>query len=180
MQSSDLCLCLDKCKKSIYASAVAHHYLHLRKSKSIFYHHNMASGLHELVKSISVAVNLPIVILFQHPSPSKDKSSRSAIAAAAKSCIAGLIDLSVDSVYFVHDCHPSATKNCWSSHELKSVALSKCANSDVAMVNATEPSMICAMNEDAVSHPVFGNVQRSGWAKTKKGVEMSFHIKLNK
>ena len=37
MQSSDLCLCLDKYNKSIYAGAFGYKYLHDEKTNVIFY-----------------------------------------------------------------------------------------------------------------------------------------------
>ena len=79
LKSSQFCVCLDRNKKSLHAGAVASQYLHIGKSKTVFFWHNMNHALMELTSSIHYSTQLPIVVLFQHPSPSRTKRAEVSI-----------------------------------------------------------------------------------------------------
>ncbi len=67
--STDLNLCLNVDKRALYAAVFALKYLHRSKSNMIIQYHNMNEGFYHLLHSIQTNTELPIVILFQHPSP---------------------------------------------------------------------------------------------------------------
>jgi hypothetical protein len=162
MQSSDLCLCLDKCKKSIYAGAFGYKYLHA------------------LILSISKGIKLPVLVLFQHPSPTKDKRARDVLASASADYLKGLLDKSIEGVYYVYNSHTSTFKNSWKYNELKELILSKCSRTVHLPLVVGPPSAVSQLDEKSVLHPIVGLIDRSGWAKMKKGVETSFQVHLHK
>jgi hypothetical protein len=65
---------------------------------------------------------LPIIVLFQHPSPSPEKSSRNAIATASKDCMHALVSCYIEKIHYVFDYNPS--KNTWSGDKLQALSLS--------------------------------------------------------
>lgn len=174
LQSSDLCVCLDRCKKSLYAGALAREYLHRVKPMNVFFWHDMKVGVTNLISNIHAATDLPIVVLFQHPSPTKDTVSRSAISAASKECISALLTGYLASLYFVYDVNES--KNAWTTKELKRAAISRCSSVDLEAIQVTDAVITSQLDDENAMHPVFGNVKRSGWAMLKRGVEMAFQI----
>ena len=143
-----------------------------RKGNMLYHFHNMEHGLLDLLTKIHGRVNIPIVVLFQHPCPKGDRSS---IALASKACIVSLLQNSVDSIHFVYDTHWSNNKTSWKGNMLQHLSLSMCEELHQSLT-VTDPVMISDENENTVNHPVFGMVQRSGWALMKKGKEMTFRI----
>ena len=127
------------------------------------------SGTGNLVKSIRLHTDLPITVLFQHPSPSVDPKSRNAIRAAGKDCVEGLLYKSIQEVAIDFDFKQGA--NCWSDEALCSAFGFK---SEV--VRVSKANIICSEEGNMVNHPVFGNVPRVGWAHMKKGVEKAMTI----
>lgn len=176
MQSNDLCVCFDINKRSLYASKFAEQYMSSRKGNVLYHYHNMQHGLFALLRDIRHRVNMPVDVLFQHPCPTGDNNS---IAFASKDCIQALLQDAVNSIHFVYDTHLSNRKTFWKGNQLQHLSLAKCADlSDLLTV--TEPVIISEANECTVKHPVFGSVQRSGWALMKKGSEMAFSITKSK
>jgi hypothetical protein len=119
--SSDLCLCLDTDRRSLYASSFAYKYLLRNKAKMIFHHFNYGNGLLALIKSISSKVQLPISVLFQHPSPSP--SSGMDLSKAISDCIKALHLELITECIFVYDCHLSKSIGKWNNQRIQSIGV---------------------------------------------------------
>ena len=173
MRSNDLCICLDTDKRAIYAGKFAAQYLSNRKKNVLFHHHDMRNGLLQLLTDIRKRANLPLIVLFQHPCPTGDNE---VIALACLECVSAMQHDIVQSIHFVYDCHSSTTKTYWKGNSLKNLSISKCNRYSDAL-EVSDPVVVCDINDMIVEHPVFGKLNRSGWALMKKGYEMAFHIK---
>ena len=174
MQGSDLCVCFDTDKRSLFASAFAYKYRHSEKNNVIFHHFDMTDGLYRIMKMIRIWTSIPIVVLFQHPSPSSDAGSRLSLASAGADCIRALHADIVDSVHFVYDYH--TTKNCWNEVDLKSMVLSMVDPAVLSLTSIGDATCICESSDNKYTHPVFGTVFRTGWAQMKRAKEMAFKI----
>jgi hypothetical protein len=170
----DLCLCMDKDKRSLFAAAFSHKYLQKKKSYLLFQHFDMGNGLQDFLSRLALKATVPIVVLFQHPSPSPDARSVNDISLAVRDCILLLLSGHIKSVHVVFDCHKS--KNCWTEPSLKEVCLSKCQSHLRKLVSFSECSCISQLDEALVNHPVFGVIHRGRWAKMKVGEERCFSI----
>ena len=171
---SDLCICLDIDKRSLFAAAFVGKYLQNKKN-NLFHHFDMGKNLLELITNIRAACLLPIDILFQHPSPSLDTKSRNVIACAATDCMSALMSEIISSVHFVFDQHETGTS--WTYESLRHCCFSR--NKAKQMKNSLLVSNVsCIANDDdlSVNHPLFGIVQKGGWAKMKRGKEMTYFI----
>ena len=166
LQSSSLCLCLDLCRRSLFSGAFSAKHLH--KSKSVvFYRHDMKYGLFSLFKAIQEHLAIPIVVLFQHPSPNNDR----AISLAGEQCCNALIKGIVSQIHTVFDMNSG--KTCWTYQNLVSRMV---ADQFSTMVHVSEGVLICESNKVDYDHPVLGYVKRSGWSSHKKGQEIAFCI----
>ena len=172
MHSNDLCICLDIDKRSLYAGKFAEQYMSSRKGNVLYHHHDMGNGLFSLLRQIRNTVNMPVVVLFQHPCPTGDNNS---IALASKDCIRAMLENAVSSIHFVYDSHLSNKKTFWKGNQLKNLTVAKCQHLSDSLT-VTDPVIISDSNQCTVEHPVFGTVHRSGWALMKKGSEMTFSI----
>lgn len=129
----------------------------------------MSNKLDSLLLKIRKALRIPVVVLFQHPSP-KDVL---AVSAAGKSCMKLLKNGSIEQIVVVYDVHPG--KNCWSYSTLSEAVAG--AEKTRSYIQLSHPVVICARNAIDYHHPIFGNITRSGWAlMKKKGDEVSFHV----
>ncbi len=73
LHSEEMCICLDVDKKSFYSSHFALKILLSKKANNIIFHkHDMSVGLYSLLQVIKKSTALPLVILFQHPFPTKN------------------------------------------------------------------------------------------------------------
>ena len=154
--SDDLCVCFDNDKRSLYASAISYKYLHPKKSNVIFHYHNMASGLLNILQAIKLRTNLPIVVLFQHPSPTGGRLSREAIASASMDCMLAMASRFVDCVHYVYDHHDVPSKTFWRDNSLRSLCTSKCNNETTNLLSVGQIHTICKPEQDKFAHPVFG------------------------
>ena len=175
MQSNDLCICLDKCRKSLFAASVAGLYLHLRKKNLVFFCHNMRDGCFDMIKRVHEVGGVPIVLLFQHSSPSQVNATTSALATASCDGIKAVIAGFAAGVNYVYD--SNNTKNTWTEKSIKDVALMQCTEKERRQLAVTGATVVSELEEERVRHPVFGDIARRGWAKSRKGVEMAFEIK---
>ncbi len=176
MSSQDLCVCLDKNKASLLSGAFASKYLFRHKSNVIFHYKQMRTGLLRLLRKIHDETELPVYVLFQHPDPSQNSSSRDDIACATRDCVKALDEKTIKAIHYVYDWIHKPEKTCWEKDCLQHLALSKCEHGLVKRVRITNPVIISKIDCTTVRHPLFGEIQRSGWAKMKKGYEMTFSI----
>ena len=188
-----LCVCLDNDGSSLYASKVAQYFLWKKmknkgKTNLIYHHHDYKEGLYELLQDIRSRIKVPMHILFQHPAPSSDPTSQSGrqhlakLAAASRDCINALQNQHADSIHFVYDEHSSPDKTTWKGDNLKSLSTSKCDESSLINISVSEVAEVSAVDEDTVNHPLFGKIDRCGWAKLKMKTgccERAFSIKNN-
>ena len=174
MQSGELCVCLDKDKKSLYTCAFASKYLWKERSNIVFLRYDLKDGIFNLLSAIKGAVNLPVVVLFQHPSPSKANKNRVALKCTFRDCVLAKEQNIVESIHFVYDTKSETKGNCWKEKELFKVLKSMC--SEDKKHKLTEPSVISEKGNAEVKHPLFGLTERRGWAQMKRGVEMSFSV----
>ena len=172
---TDLVVCFDVDKRAMLAGKFAYKYVWPRTKRNvIFHHHNMATGLKEILANFRASTGVEVVVLFQHPSPSGDRSSRGALAAAGRDCVSALLLGHASEMHFVFDCH--SQKNTWTGAKLQKHCLSKCdvlARDSLAVSN---PVSICDESANTYNHPVFGTVDRRGWALMRKGEEVTFKI----
>ena len=174
LKSRDLCLCLDKNKKSLYAGAIASQYLYRRQSRIVFFWHDIHDGLGDLLSAVSSETGLPTLVLFQHPSPSRDRLWRSSLANAFRDCVAVMLAGHIERIFFVYDV--SETKNAWSTDGLKSCILSGCSVQQMSSLLISSERVISECEDITVEHPLFGKVDRAGWSKLKSGKEMCFEV----
>jgi hypothetical protein len=179
--SSDLNLCLDVDKRSLYSALFSLKYLHEGKTNMIIQYHDMKDGFYDILHSIQKYTQLPILILFQHPSPTTEVRHRQALIKAALDCIMCLTNISVvQGIHFVYDWNEKAKKTCWQKNELRSLLLKECYLSSPAPPNAitfTYDRNISYINTTVINHPVYGISKRRGWAHMKYGQERAFSVK---
>jgi hypothetical protein len=183
-RSSDLNICLDVDKRSLYSALFSLKYLHEGKTNMIIQYHDMRKGFYDILHSIQEYTLLPILILFQHPSPTTEGRHRQALIDAALDCITCLINISVvQGIYFVYDWNEKAKKACWQKNELRNLLLKKCGLSSPAPPNAItftrERNISYIKTTDIVDHPVYGISKRRGWAHMKSGQERAFSVIKN-
>ena len=176
MNSRDLCVCLDVHKRSLFVSAFAHHYMH-KKRNVVFRHHDMANGLLQLFTNIYTITKLPMLVLFQHPSPSLNHKSRVGLSVASRDCVFALTQQVINSVHFVYDAHRNTAKNFWHGDELKELSLSLCKRELLSNISVSCTTTISPIDATHVKHPIFGHSPRNGWALMKKGCERIFSIR---
>lgn len=167
LQGDDLCLCMDIDKRSLFNSAMTARYLSKSKS-TVFYHQDMREKLDLLLVKIRKVLQIPVVVLFQHPNP-KDVD---AVTAAGRACTRMLMSDVIEQVVVVYDVHPG--KNCWSYAHLSNAIIGK--EKTKSYIQVSHPVVICERNAVEYHHPLFGNITRSGWALMKKGDEIAFHV----
>eukprot|EP00804_Cyclotella_cryptica_P023294 CCRYP_000465-RA/>CCRYP_000465-RA protein AED:0.00 eAED:0.00 QI:492/1/1/1/0/0/2/21/294 len=180
MQSQmNLCICLDTNKKSLFASKFIYKYSPQPKGSNVLLHYfDMSKGLLQLLNTLSSRRHLPIIVLFQHPSPSPEKTSRNAIATASKDCMHALVSGYIEEIHYVFDYNPS--KNTWSGDKLQALTHSLCEKHIIDNTCTSHTQTISENGDETVCHPIFGVVNRRGWALMKKGHEMAFVISKNK
>jgi len=180
MQSQkNLCICLDTNKKSLFASKFIYKYSPQPKGSNVLLHYfDMSKGLLQLLNTLSSRCHLPIIVLFQHPSPSPEKTSRNAIATASKDCMHALVSGYIEEIHYVFDYNPS--KNTWSGDKLQALTHSLCEKHIIDNTCSSHIQTISQNGDETVHHPIFGVVNRRGWALMKKGHEMAFVITKTK
>ena len=117
---------------------------------------------------------MPLLVLFQHPSPGKEGDNRSILRSTFLECIQAQRAKTVESIHFVYDVASNARGTSWKSNELYNLVQRMCEG-DIQH-RLTVPSTISEKPDICVCHPIFGEALRRGWASMKKGTEMSFSI----
>lgn len=171
----DFCLCLDNDKRALFSAAFCYKFSS-RNGRMIFHHYDMSNGLFDLLYVIKKKTFLPVLVLFQHPSPSLDPTSRKRLAVASKDCVMALEKKHVDAIHFVYDQSPLCLKTCWNSHDLQGLVKLECGSEVWKTISISSPTVI-SMGNIGVIHPIFGDIPRVGWASMKKGNEVAFCIK---
>ena len=90
------------------------------------------------------------------------------LASASADCLKGVLDKSIEGIYYVYDSHPSTFKITWKYNELREVILSKCVRTVCVPLVVSPPSIVSQLGDSSVFHPIFGLIDRSGLAKMKK------------
>lgn len=156
----------------MYCAAFVHKYLQRGRSNLLFQKFDMGKGLLTYIRKLYAATDVPIVLLFQHPSPSANSKNTNSFATATNDCALALSLGLIKSVFFVFDHHK--TKNCWTGKSIQALCKSKWSSTLKSSVKMSPVTCICEQDQIQVNHPVFGIVQRAGWAKMKAGQELSF------
>ena len=135
------------------------------KSPTLFGQYNMMSGrIIKLLESIkTVAANLPVHILFQHPSPRKANENRSVLHSTFLECIKAQREQLVEGIHFVYD---STLKNMRGTSlggdELYNMVRGLCDTGN----HLTTPSIISEETDKCVNHPLFFFLQISNCLST--------------
>lgn len=181
--SRDLNICLDVDKRALYVAVFSLKYLHKSKPNTIIQYHDMEHGLYNLLHSIQANTKLPILVLFQHPSPTTEIRHRQVLIKAAFECIKCLTILDwVRSIHFVYDWSEKDGKTSWKKNELRYLLIKECYLSSQALHDAitfTEDKNISYINTSMINHPVYGISKRRGWAQMKSGQERAFSVILS-
>jgi hypothetical protein len=137
---------------------------------------------HELldfIRLVHLEANLPVVLLFQHPSPSADEKSRQALQTAVCESAKSLQLLYSSSIYFIFDCNSTVGKNTWSYLTLtKFVTDSIRSLSESELFVISDEETLSSPSDNEVDHPIFGKIDKVGWAQKKSGGwEVGFSLK---
>ena len=133
----------------------------------------MSVGLYSLIKQLRDSTALPLVILFQHPSPTMNHHK---LSIAYRDCFRAFSDNVVESVHYVYDSHTNHSKNFWKYKSLISTITGQCTSQIMEYLQFTQERTISEIGGYQVQHRVYGQVPRVGWAALKKGIEVSFSV----
>jgi len=174
MFSQDLCLCLDIDRQSFFSSMFAMKFLFKKKAENIIYHiHDMSMDLYSLLEKIGTITQLPVTVLFQHPSPS---ISPIKLSIAARDCFRAVANNVIQNVHFVYDVHMNPKKHYWKYEHMMAILSEQCSLSILSQIVISSEETISDEDSGVVKHPVFGQVPHRGWALMKKGKEMTFSV----
>ena len=174
LHSDEMCICLDVDKRSLYSAFFAMKFLHQKQNNRLVFHrHDMSNGLYALLKQLRNSTALPLVVLFQHPSPTMNQYK---LSIASHDCFRALTDNVVQSVHYVYDRHPNPSKNFWKYNSLFGTIKAQCTPQSLDHILFSQERTISEIGDHHVQHPVFGQVPRVGWAALKKGIEVSFYV----
>jgi hypothetical protein len=88
MHSSNLHICLNINKGTLFCEKIAMKYLLRKKSNLILQHYNMKEGLAQLITTIHTKIpSVDLIVLFQHPSPSIDPVVRDVVIGGTMECM---------------------------------------------------------------------------------------------
>ena len=175
LHSEEMCICLYLDKRSFFSSHFALKFLRTKQCNNIIFHrHDMSVGLYAFLQAIRESKALPLVILFQHPWPTKNLHK---LSIASSDCFHALSENTVQGVHFVYDWHTNPAKKCWEDYDsLFLIITAQCPIPVMACLDFTFQKTIFDMGADQVQHPVCGLVPRVDWAAWKNGIEVSFSV----
>jgi hypothetical protein len=130
-KSDDLVVCLDSDRRSLFTGKFMARLMTGIKKNVIFSLFDYSHELFDFVRLVQLASNLPVILLFQHPSPSADEKSRKALQKAVYDSAKSLQLGYSSSIYFVFDCNSTVGKNTWSYLTLTNFCYSKHSESTV-------------------------------------------------
>ena len=173
---SDLpCLCLDIDKRALHTGVISAHNKWGNRPRKIFALFSFSKGLHDLLAKIKSKVSVPIVVLLQHPSPSREKKSRENLSLAGCSCTTALEESLISSVHFVYD-HDPNKETKWTKSTLAETFLKNASAEVRKLLVKTKEKLISEKDRKEVNHPIFGRTERCGWAEWRKSNEYCFSI----
>ena len=164
LQCNHPCLCLDIDKRALFASII-NTYHHNNNKNKLFCHFDYSNIL-SLISSISSNCNFnKIILLYQHPSPSL--SSRPNLQKSINQSVSALsTNKKVESIHFVYDFN--IKKKTFTYNSLRSLF-------DLPKKIFISPETQINVDDDnIVYHPLFGRTKKFGWARMRKGQEMTF------
>ena len=135
--------------------------------------HFLTNTSSSLSTSSKQSTALPLVILCQHPCPTRNLHK---LSIASRDCFYALAETLVDSVHYVYDWHTNPVKKGWQYKNLKSIITAQCPTPILECLEFTFQRTISEMRADKVQHPVCGLVPRVGWAALKNGIEVSCRV----
>jgi hypothetical protein len=122
MHCCDLHICLDIDKRALFCAKFATRYLFRKKGNIILQHYNMNEGLSHILTQIQEKLTtVELIVLFQHPNPSKKRIVCDVLIKGIMECLDMCFMEIVASVYFVYNWHPN--KNCWNVNEVKTLIM---------------------------------------------------------
>jgi len=150
------------------------------KKNVIFSLFDYSHELFDFVRLVQLASNLPVILLFQHPSPSADEKSRKALQKAVYDSAKSLQLGYSSSIYFVFDCNSTVGKNTWSYLTLTNFvtrSIRSLLSESVSFVISDEETL-SSPSDNEVDHLIFGKIDKLGWALKKSGgSEVGFSLK---
>ena len=135
---------------------------------------DFSENIEELLKKIKKKLpNKTIRVLMQHPNPSLDEKNQynmSCLFVSLKMCLELCIILDITFVYdFSHK------RNTWSISKLLTLFMNNIDEKSVSQYSVGEEKII-SLKGCNVDHPLFGNINRYGWASMKKSDEYTFSM----
>ena len=153
-RDTDLIVCLDNNRGSLFAAA---YNSRARKKKNLIISRlDMKNGIIQLINNILVSNFVDIDVLFQHPSPTDNTSSRQSLSNAGKDCITSLLQGKIRSIHFVHDIFYG--RNCWGREDLRHVFTKNCEQNQKDELVWERAKIIATKGDTNVNHPLFGTV----------------------
>lgn len=150
------------------------------KKNVIFSLFDYSHELFDFVRLVQLASNLPVILLFQHPSPSADEKSRKALQKAVYDSAKSLQLGYSSSIYFVFDCNSTVGKNTWSYLTLTNFvtrSIRSLLSESVSFVISDEETL-SSPSDNEVDRLIFGKIDKLGWALKKSGgSEVGFSLK---
>ena len=170
------CLCLDKDKRAIHAGIINLKGDWKGNKNGVFHsYYDFGKGVYLILKMLKQKYPfLMIEVLFQHPNPSKKDNVKAPYYIVGKDCVAAICDGHINAIHFVYDVKHG--KKCWNKTDLLGTFLLKVPNNQKHNIAISEETSISDIFESEVKHPIFGSVQRKGWAKMKNGMEYTMYI----
>jgi hypothetical protein len=151
------------------------------KKNVIFSLFDYSHELFDFVRLVQLASNLPVILLFQHPSPSADEKSRKALQKAVYDSAKSLQLGYSSSIYFVFDCNSTVGKNTWSYLTLTNFvtrSIRSLLSESVSFVISDEETLSSPSDNEVDHHLIFGKIDKLGWALKKSGgSEVGFSLK---
>ena len=174
LQSSSLCLCLDKDKRSLQAGVMVKKFARRTSSRVVWDRFDYSQNLKDLLAAISKSLELEVIVLMQHPSPSSDGVSQ--LQKACQDITDCMEDGIVSTLCFVYDYCPN--RNTWSRSSLLRMCIPDTLLDSSNKFGISSEVCISKKGNIKVDHPLFGHTFRYGWAKARNSDEMSFSIFL--
>lgn len=178
--AGDLVLCFDNSRRSLFSGKFMSRFFYPSSKRNVIfsvfdYSHDLLDFMKELHLKVP---SIPKVLLFQHPSPSPEVKSRTALKTAILESSISLKLGYVSSIHFVFDHNSTVGKNTWSYHQLSKLVRESMEESQTSF-SISEENILSSQNDDYVNHPVFGEISKVGWALMKKGgSEIGFIVTL--